>query len=340
MTISVIIPLYNAEKFIAKALDSCLVLPEIKEIVVVDDGFKDHAKNIVKEYQQKYSFIKLFEHPNNENRGAGASRNLGIEKATQDYIAFLDADDFYLPNRFEKDKEIFEKNPDADGSYNAIGCYFYSEKAREQFLTHFSSERTSVNPEANPTPKNLFKGLLGMKPGFGYFHLNGLTLKRKPLVKSEVKFTDLRIHQDTVFILKVAYLLKLFPSSLDIDTAMRGVHEENRITANYDLEVTKKNHKRFLMWNSLYSWSKSKQIFKNDKEAYTAIRDRKDFYELMKEETPSFYKLLIRCLKNHTILENFQYPTIHRYYTMKMPEKTSYFIFRIRNVIVRILKFI
>ena len=330
MTISVIIPLYNAEKFIAKALDSCLVLPEVKEIVVVDDGFKDNAKNIVKEYQQKYSFIKLFEHPNNENKGAGASRNLGIENATQDYIAFLDADDFYLPNRFEKDKEIFEKNPDADGSYNAIGCYFYSEKAREQFLTHFQSERTSVNPEANPTPENLFKGLLGMLPGFGYFHLNGLTLKRKFLIKSKVKFADLRIHQDTVFIFKIAYLLKLFPSNINEDVAMRGVHEENRITANYDLEETKKNHKRFLMWDSLYQWFRKENM---DSEIKKFIKGEKDYYRLTSKESQKSIILFKEIILNFNILKNRKYLQLHRMFFSNIP--FDYRLYQLRNLLVK-----
>ena len=126
MNISVIIPVYNAEKYIEKAIESCVQFPEVKEIVVVDDGYKDKAKEVVRGLMEKYPVIKLYEHPNNENRGAGPSRNLGIEKATQEFIAFLDADDFFLPNRFTKDKEVLAENPDADGCYNAIGCYFYS----------------------------------------------------------------------------------------------------------------------------------------------------------------------------------------------------------------------
>src|SRR5690606_10239697 len=158
MNISVIIPLYNAEKYIAKALDSCLALSEVKEIIVIDDGYKDNAKEIVTQYQEKHPIIKLYEHPNNENRGAGESRNVGIKNATQEYIAFLDADDFYLPNRFQKDSEVFERHPDADGCYNAIGSYFYSNIGQEQFAKSSLSERTTVNPEANPSPQNLFQG--------------------------------------------------------------------------------------------------------------------------------------------------------------------------------------
>ena len=71
--------------------------------------------------------IKLFRHPNGKNKGAGASRNLGLENATFDFVSFLDADDWYLPNRFEKAKTLF-KDPEVDGVYEPIGAWFYNEE--------------------------------------------------------------------------------------------------------------------------------------------------------------------------------------------------------------------
>ena len=90
MNVSVMIPVYNAEKYVERAIKSCIQLSEVKEIIVVDDGYKDRAKEIVAEMIKEYPIIKLFEHPQNENKGAGLSRNLGIERATQVYIAFLE----------------------------------------------------------------------------------------------------------------------------------------------------------------------------------------------------------------------------------------------------------
>lgn len=263
MNISVIIPVFNAEKYIQKAIESCLQLPEVKEIVVVDDGYKDNAKKIVKELAKKSSIIKLYEHPNNENRGAGPSRNLGIEKATQEYIAFLDADDYFLLNRFEKDRKVFEEKPDADGCYNAIDCCFYSEKAKEHFLNHFSSTTTSVKSSACPTPESLFHGLIGLIPNHGYFHLNGLTVKKDFLRRKKIAFPALSVHQDTVFIIKLAYYGKFYPANLNSAVALRGIHEENRITFNYQLEK-RKNNNRYLMWYYLFSWGKQENIDKKE----------------------------------------------------------------------------
>jgi glycosyltransferase involved in cell wall biosynthesis len=98
--VSVIVPCYNCEKTIARALDSVLnqTLKSI-EILVCDDASTDSTKNIVQKYLEKDKRIKLLKLY--ENQGAGAARNLGLVSAIGDYIAFLDSDDEWLPNKLE-----------------------------------------------------------------------------------------------------------------------------------------------------------------------------------------------------------------------------------------------
>lgn len=310
MNISVIIPVYNAEKYIRKAIESCLQLPEVKEIIVIDDGYNDGAKEIIKALTLKYPIIQLFEHTNNENRGAGPSRNLGIEKATQEYVAFLDADDFFLPNRFEKDTKVFENYPGADGCYNGIGCYFYSYKAKETFLMHFKSEYTTVNASVNPTPENLFQGLIGMIPNYGYFHLNGLTIKKSFLVKHKIMFPSLSVHQDTVFIFKLAYYGKLYPSELRTPVALRGVHEENRITANYQLEK-KRQCNQSLMWNVLYDWAEKEKIGKHE---LNLFKLQANVFKLLTEPSSNPNVLTKEIKRNVKLFLDPNYPKLHTKY--------------------------
>lgn len=257
MNISVIIPLYNAERFIAKALDSCLQFPEVKEIIVIDDSYPDKAMEIVKKYVEKHPIIKYYHHPNNENRGAGASRNLGIIKATGDYISFLDADDFYLPNRFDAEKELF-KNKNVDGVYGGLGVFYYSEKAKENFNVkfpesknqHFLTTVTHIVP-----PEDLFDNLWGFKKDMlGYFTLDTLTLRVEKLKIQPYFFLEnLKLHQDTEFLYRMAYHCNLYGGIIDLPIAMRGVHEENRIT-NIPNEQ-RVSHNRYLMYNEIYSWA-------------------------------------------------------------------------------------
>ena len=324
--ISVIIPLYNAEKFIAKALESCLNLPEIKEIIVIDDGFRDNATNIVRTYTQKYSFIKLFQHPNNENKGAGASRNLGILKATQDYIAFLDADDFFLSNRFEKDTEVFNQHKDAEGCYNAIGTHFYSEKAKKMFKDSRIAIKTSVNDTARPNPNNLYLGLLGMISNFGYYSLDGLTIKRNSLLESSILFDDLRIHQDTIFAIKTAKKMKIYPSNINEVVAMRGVHEENRITANNNSDEHIRGEKRYKMWQNILDWS---YIEEENEEVKKYIKNQRDYYYYISKHTNNPYYFFKEIFQNPRILQLPNYIHLHKKYFGNLT--FSHILYRIIN---------
>lgn len=337
-TVSVIIPLYNAEKFISKTLESCLQLPEVKEVLVIDDAYPDKARSIVEEYAAQHPFIKIFEHPNHENRGAGASRNVGIKNATQDYIAFLDADDFYLSNRFIKDKEVFSKHPDAAGCYNALGVHFYTDKAKEVYTKHFDHPTlTTVNKTVNPTPDNLLEGLLGNIRGYGYFSLDALTLKRGELVETKLLFNEeLRVHEDTDFIIKLAYYLKLYPAEIENAIAKRGVHEENRITANYEAQLSKQYKNRYKQWNSVYQWALTENFQKQDLQS---IKDRLDFYHLIiRYPHPTPKALYKEIRKNPLILKNSRYGSIHKHFTLSLGKPVCYSLYAISKFIAFFIK--
>ncbi len=107
--ISVIIPLYNKGPFIARALDSILKQTNQNfEIIVVDDGSTDSGPNIVRTFSDPR--IRLIQQ---ENGGVSVARNRGIETAKADLIAFLDADDEWLPDHLSILLELREKYPEA-----------------------------------------------------------------------------------------------------------------------------------------------------------------------------------------------------------------------------------
>lgn len=95
--ISIILPVYNAEKYIERALKS-LVNQSYKniEILCIDDGSKDNSYNIIKEFKDER--IKLFKQ---ENSGPAKARNVGLSNSKGEYIMFCDADDWYEPNMCE-----------------------------------------------------------------------------------------------------------------------------------------------------------------------------------------------------------------------------------------------
>lgn len=94
--ISIIIPIYNAEKYLKKCLDSILANQYNEwECILVDDGSKDASLSICNQYAEKDSRFKVY---HQENAGASAARNIGLNKVKGEYITFIDADDWVSPN--------------------------------------------------------------------------------------------------------------------------------------------------------------------------------------------------------------------------------------------------
>lgn len=109
--LSVIIPIYNAEKYIDECLNSVLSQNiDAMEIICVDDGSTDNSLKILKGYEKKFSTIKVI---SQKNQHAGIARNKGMEVASGEYLHFLDVDDFLLENVYN-DIYVFAKEMQAD----------------------------------------------------------------------------------------------------------------------------------------------------------------------------------------------------------------------------------
>ena len=103
--VSVIIPFYERVDWLKEAIESVLAQTYKNiEILVVNDGSKENVDSLLEEYGNKIKYIYK------KNGGPATARNLGIEKSTGDYIAFLDSDDLWLPKKTERQIEVMEKN--------------------------------------------------------------------------------------------------------------------------------------------------------------------------------------------------------------------------------------
>lgn len=114
--VSVIIPTYNSAHFIIEAVDSVLAQTFTDfEVLVVDDGSKDNTKEVLTE---KYGdSIQYFY---KENGGVSKARNFGIENANGKYVAFLDSDDAWIPEKLEKQITALEKNSENKACYSSF----------------------------------------------------------------------------------------------------------------------------------------------------------------------------------------------------------------------------
>lgn len=106
--VSVIMPAYNAEAFIVESIQSVQQQShEEWELLVIDDASVDETSRIVQQLQATDARIKLHSLPTNQ--GAGFARNIGIKAATGDYIAFLDTDDLWKPNKLQKQLQFMQE---------------------------------------------------------------------------------------------------------------------------------------------------------------------------------------------------------------------------------------
>ena len=94
--VSAVVPVYNSVKTLKRAVYSLLLQPEIDEIFLVEDGSTDGSLKVCQELEKEIPFLHLLRHPNGENKGAPASRNLGLQHAKNPWIQFMDADDELL----------------------------------------------------------------------------------------------------------------------------------------------------------------------------------------------------------------------------------------------------
>ena len=141
----------NAEKFIEEAIKSVFAQTyDDWELLLVDDGSTDGSTAIAKHYAQQYpEKVRYLEHEGHQNRGMSATRNLGIRNAKGEYIAFLDADDVWLPQKLEQQLAIRGSYPDAK-VVSSSTLYWYSWTGNPE------DRRRDVIRELNISPHRLY----------------------------------------------------------------------------------------------------------------------------------------------------------------------------------------
>lgn len=128
--VSILIPCYNAERWIAQAIQSALdqTYPN-KEVIVIDDGSSDRSLEVIK------SFGNQIRWETGENRGGNTTRNRLLELSTGEWLQYLDADDYLLPDKLEKQVQYLHQCPEVDVLYSpSILEYWNNENTRQEIL--------------------------------------------------------------------------------------------------------------------------------------------------------------------------------------------------------------
>ncbi len=213
MTVTVIVPTYNRAGVIERAIDSvCAQTFQDMEIIVVDDGSTDNTVDIVRSISDERIRCIAFK----ANRGSGAARNEGLKAATGKYIAFLDSDDEWLPEKVEKQVTLMESLSEDWGICQA-GAYCIKDGVR-----------TSTYVPPSPDGKNALRLY-----AFGKLRCPTPNVMLRANVIDEVGLFDesLRRGQDTELFLRVFrnFKMAVVPEALTIihcDTIKRLSHHE------------------------------------------------------------------------------------------------------------------
>lgn len=210
--VSVVVPVYNTEKYLRRCLDSLVnqTLQEV-EIVAVNDGSPDKSRDILEEYKAKYP--DRFQVIHKENGGQASARNLAFTVCRGEYIGFLDSDDFVRAEMFEK---LYNKAVECGADYVACGYTDITyENGREIVLKEYVASRPVSKPQ------DMFFGALASP----FLHL----YKRELITDNNITFPEGVIYEDTAFYLNlIPHITR--PAVIEEPLAYRLRHSNSTMT--------------------------------------------------------------------------------------------------------------
>lgn len=189
--LSIIVPVYNVEKYIHKCLESVYsqdVPMDIFEVIVVNDGTPDNSMTVVQEFNRKYENLKIIEQ---ENQGLSMARNNGLAAAKGEYVWFVDSDDSIMPHSISYILKNIEK-----------------EKAHI-FISKLVIINENSNDEKNEYDSNYSGELRGKKYLFSKLPsgtAQRYVIQKEFLISNNLFFTRGIYHEDTEFGVKILYL--------------------------------------------------------------------------------------------------------------------------------------
>lgn len=295
--VSVIIIYYNAERFLEEAILSVFAQSYNEwELLLIDDGSTDESTNIGRRYASAYADkVSYFEHPDYQNRGMSASRNLGIEKSRGEYIAFLDADDVYLPQKLERQVAILDAQPAAGMVYGATE-HWYSWTGKREDAHRDVKRRLGIAPDTLVQPPTLIPLFLrseAQTPG-----ICGILVRRQVIQQVGGFEVDFRgMFEDQVFIYKICLRVPVYIESGSWDRYRQHSGSHTRVSDKVGTHARDGSpspaHRRFVQW--LESFLVEQRV--TDREVWQAFRRQTWPYR-----HPRLYELLTKARRAREML--------------------------------------
>ena len=213
--VSAIIIFLDEELYLTEAIESVLEQTYSNcELLLVDDGSTDGSTAIAKSYAERYNNIRYLEHPEHQNRGMSASRNLGINHAVGKYISPLDGDDVWVANKLTEQVQILESYPEADMVYGPLYRWYSwngnPEDVAKEDLYGFGADGT--HPHSDSLVKAPAILTLFLKDEF--FIPGGILVKREVINQVGGYEESFRgMYEDTIVLAKICLRSTVFVSS-------------------------------------------------------------------------------------------------------------------------------
>lgn len=197
-TISAVIPAYNAAPVIGRAIESVLAQRRpADEVIVVDDGSTDGTGQAVQRFGDRVRYIRQ------ENAGASAARNTGIEAARSEWIAFLDGDDEWLPDHLRLAAELRQRHPDL----RWVTGNFYRCPCRPEHVNVTDMDETQVRRvQASLAGGEVFDSYLTAHQQRAMGCTDTMVIRRDLLIRAGLFLTDQKRMNDVDLWLRIAYL--------------------------------------------------------------------------------------------------------------------------------------
>ncbi len=239
MKVSIIIPVYNAAPFLDKCVVSALNQQQTGEVLLIDDGSTDGSWEICLNWSQKNNQIRLFK--NDGLKGAGGARNVGIRNANCDYVAFLDADDYYLSNRFYEDEKLYKNNSQVVSIASSVITKTYNSKDVTLLNRHYKNNE--ICGGSSDFSKVTISNLLYESS----IKITGITIKREILAELGDFNVQLKQGEDTEFLVRLILKYALYTSKANKPICVRNIHINNTI-ANFNESIYYRKivYKKFL----------------------------------------------------------------------------------------------
>lgn len=297
--ISVIMPVYNTEMYLKKAID-CVLNQTYKdiELIIVNDGSTDSSGAICRYYMRKYPNIRYYE---TENRGVASARNYGVEKSTRQYVGFVDSDDTIEPDMYSKLHEcITEEQADISAcAYNKIGA-----DGRVIYTSQYYKN----------VPKRVIdNNVLNMAYVFGYgTDILPNKLFRSEIIK-EIRLAENKTYEDImampmllkasnriVYINDVLYHYQLRNNNITSDDSWKGVLAF--LSAKKDRFVSTKDEGGIIakisadsLLTSVIDWEKYSED--HPEYYYDLLADMSSYFPCLQDDDANKIKTLFKKLK-------------------------------------------